>query len=112
MPHLRGIVTGFYYSMEDENSDQMYERMVYGIFHLKNPADVILRDSVLEGVIQKHFYRIVRKGDYFTLDIPLIFYGLQFLKETSLFVFWLKILFYAQFVHPSFFLQSLVKIDI
>lgn len=60
--------TKSYYSMEDENSDQMYERMVYGIFHLKNPADVILRDSVLEGVIQKHFYRIVRKGDYFTLD--------------------------------------------
>ena len=32
------------------------------------PADVILTDDITSSIIKKYYYKVVRKGDYFTLD--------------------------------------------
>lgn len=30
--------------------------------------DIVLKDENVEGVTRKHFYRVLRKGDYFTIN--------------------------------------------
>lgn len=58
-----------YCELTDELSlDELYE---YIIDHVQNPsipADIVLSDRISEEIIKKYFYKIVRKGDYFTLD--------------------------------------------
>lgn len=58
----------FYVSSDDLSLEEMYERLINGIFNPTNPADVILKDEILENITQKHFLKVLRKGDYFTIN--------------------------------------------
>ncbi len=58
----------FYTSLEDIPWEEAYERLMNDIRNPTNPADVILKDEIFESVIQKHLCRVLRKGDYFTID--------------------------------------------
>ena len=57
----------FYTSLDDISWEEVYERLLNDIRNPSNPADVILQDAVLESVIQKYLYKVLRKGDYFTI---------------------------------------------
>lgn len=58
----------FYISKDDLSTEQLCEMIVNDERNLSIPIDVILSDEVSDNIIRKHFYRIIRKGDYFTLD--------------------------------------------
>lgn len=58
----------FYISWDDISWEEAYERLMNDVRNPSNPADIILKDEVLEEVTQKHFYRVLRKGDYFTIN--------------------------------------------
>ena len=49
--------------------DELFKRIEANeIYHPSIPMDVILTDRILEDVVQKYFYKVIRKGDYLTLD--------------------------------------------
>lgn len=55
-------------SETDLSADQLYEMIVNDERNLSIPIDVVLSDEISDDIIRKHFNRIIRKGDYFTLD--------------------------------------------
>lgn len=57
-----------YVSETDLSADQLYEMIVNDERNLSIPIDVVLSDEISDDIIRKHFNRIIRKGDYFTLD--------------------------------------------
>lgn len=59
----------FYRNMEGISVEELFEMAEsHEIYHPLIPMDVILSDRILEEVVQKYFYKVIRKGDYFTLD--------------------------------------------
>ena len=58
----------FYISDENASLEELYERIINEIRSPSIPIDVMLSEEVYDNLIRKDFYRILRKGDYFTLD--------------------------------------------
>ena len=58
----------FYEFTNDISVEDIYERIFDDNRNPSIPLDVILSDEISEEIVSKHFYKIVRKGDYFTLD--------------------------------------------
>lgn len=59
----------YYESTEGLSIDEMYMRMYMGIYNPVIPIDVVLSANIYEPIIRKSIYKILRKGNYFTLDI-------------------------------------------
>lgn len=59
----------YYESAEGLSIDEMYMRMYKGIYNPVIPIDVVLSANTYEPIIRKSIYKILRKGNYFTLDI-------------------------------------------
>lgn len=59
----------YYESDEGLSMDEMYMRMYEGVYNPAIPIDIVLSERFYENIIRKDFYRVLRKGDYFTLDI-------------------------------------------
>lgn len=59
----------YYESAEELSQDEMYMRMYMGICNPVIPIDVVLSANTYEPIIRKSIHKILRKGDYFTLDI-------------------------------------------
>ncbi len=59
----------YYESAEGLSIDEMYMRMYKGIYNPVIPIDVVLSANIYEPIIRKSIYKILRKGNYFTLDI-------------------------------------------
>ncbi len=58
-----------YYKPDANRSiEEIYDDMITDVHNPSIPIDVILSDAVYEDIIRKNFYKILRKGDYFTLD--------------------------------------------
>ena len=55
----------YYESDEGLSIDEMY----MGVYHPVIPIDVVLSANIYEPIIRKSIYKILRKGNYFTLDI-------------------------------------------
>lgn len=54
---------------EGISMDELFKRIEANeIYHPSIPMDVVLTDRILEEVVQKYFYKVIRKGDYLTLD--------------------------------------------
>lgn len=58
----------FYVSSDDLSWEEIFERLLDDLRNPTNPADVILKDEIFENITQKHFYKVLRKGDYFTIN--------------------------------------------
>lgn len=58
----------YWVSTDDLPLDEVWEIIVEDNHNPSNPVDVVLKDQILEKIIRKHFYKILRKGDYFTLE--------------------------------------------
>lgn len=58
----------FYVSGDNLSIEQMYERLVHDMHNPSIPIDVVLSEKVYDDIVRKNFNRILRKGDYFTLD--------------------------------------------
>lgn len=59
-----------YYEPDERLSiDEMYMRMYYEVYNPVIPIDVVLSEKVYESIICQNIYKVLRKGDYFTLDI-------------------------------------------
>lgn len=61
----RNLESKYYESDEGLSIDEMY----MGVYHPVIPIDVVLSANTYEPIICKSIYEILRKGDYFTLDI-------------------------------------------
>lgn len=59
----------YYIHEEGLSLDEMYQRMCNGTRNPAIPIDVVLSEKNYESIICRDFYRVLRKGDYFTLDI-------------------------------------------
>ena len=59
----------YYESAEGLSPDEMYMRMHMGVHNPVIPIDVVLSANTYEPIIRKSIYKILRKGNYFTLDI-------------------------------------------
>lgn len=59
----------YYESGEGLSMDEMYTRMCEGIHNPVIPIDIVLSERFYEDIIRRVFNRVLRKGDYFTLDI-------------------------------------------
>lgn len=59
----------FYLHDDDISSEELYERVVNDVCNPSIPIDIMLSDEMTDDVIRKYYYRIIRKGDYFTLEI-------------------------------------------
>lgn len=59
----------YYIHEEGLSLDEMYQRMRDEIRNPAIPIDVVLSEKNYESIIRRDFYRVLRKGDYFTLDI-------------------------------------------
>lgn len=59
----------YYESDEGLSPDEMYMRMHMGVHNPVIPIDVVLSANIYEPIIRKSIYKILRKGNYFTLDI-------------------------------------------
>lgn len=59
----------FFKDIADLDVDEMYGNLSSGNLNPSIPASIILSDRTAEEMVQKYFYRIIRKGDYFTLRI-------------------------------------------
>ena len=55
-------------SDDDFSQDEIREMLKYGIRSPSIPIDIILSDDISDNLIHSYFYKILRKGDYFTLD--------------------------------------------
>ncbi len=58
----------FYVSYGDIPLEEVYERLINDVRNPSTPMDIVLKDENVEGVTRKHFYRVLRKGDYFTIN--------------------------------------------
>lgn len=58
----------FHISDEKLSIDGIYEMLINETRSPSIPIDVMLSEEVYDNLIRKDFYRILRKGDYFTLD--------------------------------------------
>lgn len=65
----RNLESKYYESDEGLSPDEMYMRMHMGVHNPVIPIDVVLSANTYEPIIRKSIYKILRKGDYFTLDI-------------------------------------------
>ena len=54
---------------ETDSKDEMYEELWDEIRHPAIPIDLVLSKKTYESFIRRDFYRVLRKGDYFTMDI-------------------------------------------
>lgn len=59
----------YYESDERFMTDEMYMRTYEGNNNPVIPIDVVLSEKIYEDIIRKNVYKVLRKGDYFTLDI-------------------------------------------
>lgn len=58
-----------YYTATDELSmNELYERIINDIKNPSIPIDVMLMGKVSDKVVRKELFRVIGKGDYFTLD--------------------------------------------
>lgn len=59
------------YDESDEGllRDEMYLKMYEGMYNPVIPIDIVLSAKIYENIICKNIYKILRQGDYFTLDI-------------------------------------------
>ena len=48
--------------------DELHQLMTENVHDPAIPVDVVLADKITSSIIEKYFYRVVRKGDYFTLS--------------------------------------------
>lgn len=66
----KGIRRESKYHISDENisAEQAYERMIDGVRNPSIPVDLILSDKVYDDIVRRSIYKVLRKGDYFTLD--------------------------------------------
>lgn len=53
---------------DDISFDELYMLCVEGVHNPSIPADVVLSKKMSEEIINKYFAKILRTGDYFTLD--------------------------------------------
>lgn len=58
-----------YVPEETLSLEEMYMRMYDETYNPVIPIDVVLAERVYENIIRKNIYNVLRKGDYFTLDI-------------------------------------------
>lgn len=60
-----------YYHIPEEidSTDEMYEELWDEIRHPAIPIDLVISKKIYESFIRRDFYRVLRKGDYFTMDI-------------------------------------------
>lgn len=58
----------FYIADDNLSMEEFYERLVNDVRNPSIPIDIMLSEDVYDDIIRKYFYRILRKGDYFTLD--------------------------------------------
>lgn len=54
---------------ETDSTDEMYEELWDEIRHPAIPIDLVISKKIYESFIRRDFYRVLRKGDYFTMDI-------------------------------------------
>lgn len=59
----------YYESGEVLSMDEMYMRMYEGNYNPAIPIDIVLSERFYANIIRRDFNRVLRKGDYFTLDI-------------------------------------------
>lgn len=65
----RNLESKYYESGEGLSMDEKYMRLNEGVYNPAIPIDVVLSAHTYEPIIRKSIYKILRKGDYFTLDI-------------------------------------------
>lgn len=65
----RNLESKYHESDEGLSPDEMYMRMHMGVHNPVIPIDVVLSANIYEPIIRKSIYKILRKGNYFTLDI-------------------------------------------
>ena len=65
----RNLESKYYESGEGLSIDEIDMRMNEGVYNPVIPIDVVLSAHTYEPIIRKSIYKILRKGDYFTLDI-------------------------------------------
>lgn len=65
----RNLESKYHESDEGLSPDEMYMRMHMGVHNPVIPIDVVLSANTYEPIIRKSIYKILRKGNYFTLDI-------------------------------------------
>lgn len=58
----------YWVSTDDLPLDEIWDIILDDYHNPSNPADIVLNPKILEDVIRRHFYRILRKGDYFTME--------------------------------------------
>jgi hypothetical protein len=58
----------YHVSYDDLTEDERSIRFLYDIRNPSVPIDIVLSDEISNDVIERYFYKIVRKGNYFTLD--------------------------------------------
>jgi len=61
-------ISKFYVSDDDITVDELYDRMFTDAHSPSIPIDAMLSSEVSEKIIRKYFYKIIRKGDYFTMN--------------------------------------------
>lgn len=59
----------YYSTNEDFSADEAYMRMYEGNHQSVIPIDAVLSEKIYEDIIRKNIYKVLRKGDYFTLDL-------------------------------------------
>lgn len=59
----------YHESGEGFSMEEIYMRMYEGNYNPAIPIDVVLSERFYENIIRRDFNRVLRKGDYFTLDI-------------------------------------------
>lgn len=60
----------YYHIAEESDSiEETYEKLCHEIRNPAIPIDLVLSKKTYESFIRRDFYRVLRKGDYFTLDI-------------------------------------------
>lgn len=57
-----------YYVDDDELAiEEKYEKTINGIYNPSVPIDIMVSDDTSEDIVKDYVYKILRKGDYFTL---------------------------------------------
>ena len=59
----------YYSTNEGFSADEAYMRMYEGNHQSVIPIDAVLSEKIYEDIIRKNVYKVLRKGDYFTLDL-------------------------------------------
>lgn len=58
----------YHLSDEEVSMQELYERIIHHIYHPSIPIDLMLSSRTSNEVIRKYLYKIIRMGDYFTLN--------------------------------------------